>query len=209
MTSYRFELKKCPDCKCKFTRYALMSCNSIGATVYTDGFMEGSMYDSDSAILRCPKCCRFFWGEDVPTLKEMLDFDYFSKSRRGGRIATKVDGKDYEGLLRQEFWRNEDQEKYLRIRAWWSFNDEFRHSASDGLNFTDEFEINLQRLLSLLDSNNPVELIKQAEIYRELGRFDECLKLLDKQVDVNYVSAKNIIMHLADCKIRRVVAVVE
>jgi hypothetical protein len=47
----------------------------------------------------------------------------------------------------------------------------------------------------------------KAEIFRELGHFDECLKQLDQPVDDKYRMIVDTIKKLATCKKRQVVTI--
>ena len=71
--------------------------------------------------------------------------------------------------------RNLPVGKYIRIRAWWSFNDAYRRRAAEDFRVPPDQETNLRRLLQLLDTNHPEKSIMKAEILRELGEFDPCL----------------------------------
>jgi hypothetical protein len=118
--------------------------------------------------------------------------------------ARHVYGRDYEGALRQAIWKNKAQEKYIRIRAWWSFNSAYRGDPIKDFNLPSEQEANLRRLLQLLDTNDPDTSITRAEILRELGQFDECLNELDQAFDDAYSRVVDSIKRLAKGRTRQV-----
>lgn len=208
MTSYQIEIKQCPNCGCEFQIWAVASCNTIDAKFYTDGFVDGPMYDEGGDLLTCPECKRYFWWEDVPTKKTMRDFQSLRDPELGLLPhAGEVRGHQYEDILSQALWKTEAQEKYIRIRAWWSFNRVYRDYATEEFNMSHEGEANLLRLLQLLDPNDPDESIMKAEVLRQLGQFDECLKQLDQPVDDSYLKAIDTIKKLANCKKRYVVRI--
>ena len=205
MTSYWIEIKQCPNCDCEFTVWAVASCNTFGAKFYTDGFVDGPMYDEGSALLTCPECNRYFWREDVPTRESMRDSQFFSDSeRRSLPNAGQVHLRHYEDMLHQALWKTKTQEKYIRIRAWWSINSAYRGHATQEIDLSPEQEANLLKLLQLLDTNDSDELIMKAEVLRELGQFDECLKQLDQPFDDRYLPAIDAIKTLAKSKKRLV-----
>ncbi len=132
----------------------------------------------------------------------MNESDYLRDSKR--ESLPHAGGVDYVGLLQQAFWETPAQEKYIRIRAWWSFNSAYRGNATEEFSMSPEQEANLLRLLQLLDTNDPYESIMKAEILRGLGRFEECLKQLRQPFEDTYLSAIDAIKKLASCKERGV-----
>ena len=63
---------------------------------------------------------------------------------------------------------------------------------------------NLKSLSKMLDETEPNQRILKAEIARELGEFDECLRLLSHQFDERYAHAVGFIKKLAEEKVRAV-----
>ena len=205
MTSYQIEVRECPNCGCEFWALAVGSCNTFGAKWYTDGFVHGPMYDEGSAVLACPKCNAYLWREDVPTRESMRDSEYFQDpERRSLPEATQVYSCDHENLLRQKSWNNPTQEKYIRIRVWWSFNAVYRHGHGEDFDMPAEQEENLRRLLQLMDTNKEDSFVMQAEILRELGQFDECLEAADQVSGKRYSEAVDTIRKLAKAGKRKV-----
>jgi hypothetical protein len=172
------------------------------------------MHDFGSALMTCQRCRRHQWREDVPTQKSMSEQEYgslFDKNPESYRSRHPGQGSPqpfftnhYEDALHQELWKTEAQEKYIRIRAWWSFNNIYREKTTEKFNLTPEQKANLLKLLQLLNEDNPETSIMKAEVFRELGQFDECLKQLDQPFDSRYLSAVNAIKELANCKKRHV-----
>jgi hypothetical protein len=208
MTSYNVEIKQCPTCSAEFAAWAVASGNSFDAKFFTDGCILGSMFDEDSLLLRCPGCNKYFWRENVLTRKSMHDSQYFLafKEKSTPRLpnAEKLDGRDYDILVLLSFWKSEAQEKHIRIRAWWSFNDAYRFGQPEKFSMSPEQEANLIRLLELLDTNDPGESITRAEILRGLGQFDSCLQELNRPIEERYVMAVDTIKDLAIRKERKV-----
>ena len=230
MTSYRIETKRCPYCDQINLLLKPVSGNTFGAQAYTDGCVIGPMHDSGSALMTCTRCGRHQWREDLPTLKSMSEQEYRSfRDRTPKSYLSHItdqyeedNGADefiffngpqmffthhYENALHEELWKNEAQEKYIRIRAWWHFNNSYREKTTKEFILTPQQEANLLKLLQLLNTDIPEPSIMKAEVFRELGQFDECLKQLDQPFEIRYLPAVNAIKNLANCKKRHVGAI--
>jgi hypothetical protein len=72
MTSYLIQIKQCPECGCQFKVWAIASCNTIDARFYTDGSVEGSMYEEGSALLTCRNAIDIFGRRMCPPEKRFL-----------------------------------------------------------------------------------------------------------------------------------------
>lgn len=257
MTIYMVDLMQCPACACRFTAWNPASCNTFHARHYTDGFVEGPMFDHGPQLLACPQCKGYLWRAELPTLESVRDWKYFKDDNlRGHPAAMEVRDAGYEEALRQAPWHDDAQEKYLRLRAWWSFNRGYRGKI-DG--YTDPAEMrellcsdsptadaydietlleilrrhneaayrtfarthltldmkpprdlppdqtaNLERLIELLDPDREDETLMRAEALRELGRFSECLQVLDRGFAGRLARAAGQIRRLALEKKRRV-----
>lgn len=227
MTSYAIEIKQCPNCNSEFSAYHLNSCNTIDAIYYTDGAVYGPMYSEGSALITCPNCNNHFWREDVPTSKCIKESDFYRDAEMQLLPSENlVNGNNFIRLLHQKFWKTEVQEKYIRIRAWWSYNEAYRGKAYNELFHVSEIDFkcgkqrkemseedfvlspegreNLLQLLQLLNANNMSEVITKAEVFRELGQFGECLKLLNQPFKDMYLPIVNAIKNLANGRRRMV-----
>ncbi len=220
MTSYAFEVKQCTKCGSQFTISSVRSCNTFGATYYTDGFICGPMFTHQSALLSCPSCREFLWRDELPTIESTTDYDYYRASlRKSMPDALGMGLLIYEDAIKARIWRTEEQERYIRIRLWWLYNSDYykvRHRPwwllirERGEQHNEEFvlsseqEENLRRLLTLTDSPDPDMLIMRAEIFRELGEFGKCVEVLNKITDDRLQVAVDVIMRLARSGERRV-----
>jgi len=248
MTSYLSEIKLCPECGGKFVSYALLSCNTIGAKLYTDGCVEGCMYDEGCPLLKCPCCGQYIWDredktldavkesnfsaddflEDLPEdeLEEYKKTDYYKECKRNENIqenakslprAEGIYGDAFNDVFAHTPWKTAKQEKYIRIRVWWSFNGPFRPNNPYGFLYCvsansppkefylpDDQKENLGRLLDLLNAEETGDILTRAEILRQLGRFDECIKELDRPFHEQYLCAVTTIKNLAIAKKRQV-----
>lgn len=205
MTSYQFKIISCPACKKWLQILEVASCNTINATFYTDGFVSGPMYDEGGSILSCPLCDTKFWRTDVVNSIPERDPEYF-KHKKNHQVpsAYKLDLSSYPSLLTKKLWRNSEEEIYVRIRAWWAYNGHslsFFILKSEPPHSVEAKEANCERLLQLLDSkDDDDETILCAEICRELGKFEECLALLDRPFPNKYEQVLRVIRTLASKK---------
>ena len=210
MTFPLIATERCPNCGCEFIVGTFASCNTFGVTFYTDGFVDGPMYEEDSALLVYPECDTLFWWEDTPPLESTTDTEYFPESdQRSLPVAGKIQGHHYEDAICKSLWKNNSQEKCIRIKSWWLFNNNYRNNAAQEFNLPPEQKANLQRLLHLLDTNDPNDLLMKAEVFRTLGRFNECLKELSQPVGSGYSRAVYVIEKLAKSRKRQVVKLSE
>ena len=97
-----------------------------------------------------------------------------------------------------------NKELYLRQHAWWAANDAWRWLPNPTPAFSKGQVQNLNALSEMLDETEPNQRILKAEIARELGNFDECLRLLSYQFDKGYDCAVGFIKKLAEEKVRAV-----
>jgi hypothetical protein len=190
-------VRECPHCKAQFVHEETVSGNTIGAKFYTDGRSYAPMLPEHPWLAKCPTCGGLFWvdaarmveiGFDAvkgkpqvkaPSKKEMLDF-------LAGTALT------------------EDKQVYLRMRVWWAANDVWRWLPNPKPTFSKEHVKNLKALSALLDESNSDQRIIKAEIARELGEFEKCLKLLSYQVEKSYDWTVGFIRRLAQEKVRAV-----
>jgi hypothetical protein len=87
--------------------------------------------------------------------------------------------KDFRSLLDPQILGDRDQERYVRLRLWWLDNDCRRKGSPRSPKMSTRERSNIEVLADLLASDD-YDLLLKAEIMRELGRFAECLALLDQ-----------------------------
>ncbi|MGV7235314.1 MAG: hypothetical protein ACQ9ET_03560 [Nitrosomonadaceae bacterium] len=108
-----------------------------------------------------------------------------------------------------------ENEKYLRIMAWYIANDEYRVSIfplnEDDINivgslydgditktcFTPKQINNLEKLSNLLEDNNQADRLMKAEIARECALFEQALSLLKYEFDEGFSGYINAIKILS------------
>ena len=100
--------------------------------------------------------------------------------------------------LKKEEIRSEEDTFYLLLQIWWKYNDYFRENNADELsqNIKNKIPGLLNELLSIFDENDDNDLMMKGELLRELGRFPEAEKTLNKINTPEYSQAKQFILDL-------------
>lgn len=172
----------------------IASGNNFGARYWTDGKVDASMLPLTPSAVRCPHCHALLW---VSSLKEVGEIPgprgfgvprpEYDNSFDALPFIEKLEADDYLMAIRKgEF--SKDQEAYLRTMYWRLMNDSRRRSQTSIALSADE-QTNLRSLLQLvIETDEPSRLIR-AEIYRELGEFEECANALDYDFCDDYIPA--------------------
>jgi hypothetical protein len=114
------------------------------------------------------------------------------------------EGDDYERIL-DTASLDENREIYLRKQLWWIANHPSRDLDDLRLSGLDEQQRrNLAALHDLLDSETMEHRILKAEAARELGNFEEALRLLRDQPDLRGSKLANLIETLAEQRVSAV-----
>lgn len=196
-------VRECPKCKVSIEQPTMASGNTFGARFWTDGECEAPMFPDYLSFVKCPKCKHLFWiseAEKVEGADEntaVLAFDYIEPSE-----------SDYYKAVAAE--KDKAKQKYLRIRGWRASNDQWRKQPDvKEAKLSPEAKSNMNALSALLKESNPEERLLKAEIARELGKFDQCLKLLEFKFSRNLSDTASFIKSLAEKKcavVREIVA---
>jgi hypothetical protein len=210
---------ECPSCKGLLERRSISSGNTSRAKFRSDGQMRAPMLPTTPLLVACPKCkASIFWpsskevdsyetnvmtgflGADPPSV-ETLAF-------RAEMKAKKLRYKDVFGYEQAssaqiiEFIRNGSAESSfelpLRLLFWQRVNDERLEVGRIGLN-SDEQE-NLQKLLLLIDLKTDSHRLQKAEIYRQLGQFNDAMRILDYNFDDDISARAEQLMQTAERK---------
>jgi hypothetical protein len=207
----------CPQCGALARVFSLMSGNTLGATLWTDAYMDAPMLPRPPAITRCDNCTAFFWVKDAPRVGKV--------SRWSDEPAPEAwrNAPEVRPLSEDEHWEaiangsasNSQEERLLRTWAWWTGNHRFRdlpgsdwrarkiaRSKVSPKPSTDEIfssaaRQNLERLVALLEDTPPDDRLTKAEAARELGQFDQAIALLSVPFSEEYDFVARYILDLA------------
>jgi hypothetical protein len=186
------EIIACPTCGGQLKRETWLSGNTFGAKLYTDGRQVAPMMPWQAPVCRCPHCSAFFWltnALEIGTTGDGEESDVRSELRDPLALPEPSEA-DYYDALKSGLAKDRDQERQLRVLAWWRSNDVFRElgsqpmSAPAGPTMRRE---NLDSLLALLaKEDGPEAVIMRAELLRELDEFDRACAVLDSLSDPNF-----------------------
>jgi hypothetical protein len=168
-----------------------MSGNTFGARMWTDAKQIAPMLPEPPSFIRCAACSALFWLKDADELGQIdpwEDRDGMAASAWGTlHEAVEPDSDGYFEALQDGRELKAEEERELRILAWWKYNDGFRFEPpAEPLQLSDHARQNLESLARLLDAEEPEERIMKAEVLRELGRFDDASSTLDLVTDPNF-----------------------
>ena len=190
------EILACPHCKGLEKHRTLMSGNTFGASVWTDGKQIAPMLPLPPAVVRCSHCAAFYWLSDAEKVGAV---DLWREERRQGDpawtaapyVQEPVEEQYYEAL-ESGLAVDLDQQRALRILAWWRRNDAYRdlpRTQPGGIaTATAAGRKNLEELVSLLDADNESNAVMKAELLRELGEFESARHVLDSVASADYAA---------------------
>ena len=186
---------QCPNCDNKLKKKTLKSGNTFNAKYWTDGKREAPMLPESVVVTICKKCNKYFWVDDAEIIDEMepaeekyLELEYLEE----------LSLEQYIDSLKKVEIRSEEDTFYLLLQIWWKYNDYFRENNADELsqNIKNKIPGLLNELLSIFDENDDNDLMMKGELLRELGRFPEAEKTLNKINTPEYSQAKQFILDL-------------
>lgn len=185
---------KCPNCGDLLTKGSLMSGNTLGSEIFSDGKRIAPMLPEFPNLTKCKKCDTILW---LSKLKEIGTYGLIDEenSKWGNAdIAEFLDIEDYFRALNEGLAENKQEELFLRQRIWWAYNDRVRNGKNPFIDVNDEIKWreNCIKLISLLDESDLNQRIMIAEIRRNLGDFETCLEIIKKidNVELNWLKDK-------------------
>jgi hypothetical protein len=169
----------CPGCGHKIICRSIMSGNTFGGHLWSDGRGIFPMLPEIPELVECPKCKTIFWFKELND-PEIEDFGYSDDTGEDRSEAQVPSQKTYEQALKNKIYKTNEDEIYLRQRLWWAYNDKVRYSEGKNISLLNirSYRNNLLGLLSLLDMTNDQHQIMAAEINRNLAWFPEAIEIL-------------------------------
>lgn len=196
-------LRECPKCRALLVQQTMVSGNTFGARFWTDGKMVALMLPDQPWLVKCPKCGTLFWIDEAKKLGEQNSWDKGKKWLNAVQPGLPSE-KDFLSVLTKNKV-SQKKELYVRRHAWWLANDAFRTNSAAKFSYSSAQEKNIQTLAGLLDETDPDQRIMKAEAFRELGQFQECIKLLSNSFkDQEHAKVAGFIRELAMQKSRLV-----
>ena len=201
----------CPHCEALARHRTLLSGNTFGSTVWTDGKQIAPMMPIPPAVVKCHHCAECYWREDArkvgtvgwATVGEERD-DQVDPTWKVAPLIREPNEDDYYDALDRDFATDPVRKRELRILAWWRRNDAFRgpaaKSAAAFATLSPACRMNLEALRDLLDETNETDRIMKAEVYREIGEFGSAKALLGQVTSADFAAIVHQIRELCDAE---------
>jgi hypothetical protein len=176
---------RCPSCAALARHSTLLSGNSFGAKVWSDGFVDAPMYPDPPPYVQCRRCHTCYW---LARAEELAEED----APHWGEDVPFVRGASEESML----WALKSgrippgpEERALRTIAWWKANDAMRGRRGKRKAVSDW--VQAERLSNLkafaeLPAEDEHDQVRRAEAYRQLGDFEAARKTLSEVTDPDF-----------------------
>ena len=168
--------KACDACGRAIKLVPLVSGNTLGATLWSDGYLDAPQLPQQSLLGACRGCGAILY---LPDLAPYGDCDALSALE--DYSALPLMPEDMEGLIDRIGDVAEEVHLYLRLTYWQMMNMERRYDTP-WKPLSGAERANLRALLGLLGTDDADRLLK-AEVLRELGRYDEAAEVLSESFD--------------------------
>ena len=180
---------KCPNCSNLLTKASLMSGNTFGAKIFSDGKRIAPMLPEFPNLTKCKKCNTIFW---LSKLKEIGTFGWGADKNSDWQNADRAEFleiDDYYDAISKGIAENTQEELLIRQHIWWAYNDRIRKGQEIFNDESDELRWieNVKKLKILLDKSDINQKIMIAEINRNLGDFENCISII-QSIDNNDLS---------------------
>lgn len=166
----------CQKCDNLLILRSLMSGNTFGSVLYSDGKRVTPMNPSFPDFTKCKRCDSIFMISDLEEIGKYRFGENIPPAWQDADEAEFLSIADYHRAIESKV----ADEKFLRERLWWAYNDRIRNEEVIFQDILDEprWENNLREFLTLLDRNIVNERIVLAEVHRNLGEFDTCIRMI-------------------------------
>jgi len=175
---------KCPNCDNFLTKGSLVSGNTFGEKMYSDGKRIAPMLPEFPNLTKCKKCSAIFWLSKLQKLGTYDEFVDENPTYKNADEAKFLKIEDYFQALNKGIAENNDEELTIRQFICWSYNDRVRNNKAMFIDEEDElkWEKNTKALMSLLEAEYIDSRILLAELNRNLGNFETCIGII-KDID--------------------------
>jgi hypothetical protein len=172
----------------------LLSFNTFGARVWTDGKQVAPSLPRPPAVVKCHHCAKCYWLADAEKIGTVDPWS--NKEQRvdpawaaAQEVQEPVE-EEYYQALEKGLAADPRQERDLRVLAWWRRNDRFRdgapaQSAEAALPTTCRKEDEGSRLM-------------KAEVLRELGEFESAKQVLSRVASAQFSAVVGQLRSLCD-----------
>ena len=171
---------RCLTCGQLVVTSCLLFDNISGSKLFSDGKQIAPLVPEVPFFIKCKKCNAFYWLKKENKVAT-LDYDDKSNELESADLAQFLLLDEYQEALNLKVYKDTDEENYIRLKLWWAFNDKIRNNANDVFSANEQkiYEGNCSRLIDILDRKDASNRIIIAELFRNIGRFYECIKTLE------------------------------
>lgn len=171
---------KCPKCGNILSKGSVIDGNPLVGTFFSDEKKLSPFDPEYPEIGKCKRCGNLLWLDESNVVGSDKKIILYNARLLLSQRARFIDIEDYFVALDLGMGYNREKEVYLRKQIWWEHNDRLLDRGRMFKDKKDEikWENNLKRLLELLIDEDPTEKIMKAEIYRNLGHFEDCQNVL-------------------------------
>lgn len=153
-----------------------MSGNTFGGIFWSDGSYFAPMLPDLPVFTRCTGC-----GEILNIFKARHEEAGSWEEADDLPAVTHLSPDDIKEAIKSGRFKDTEEMIYLRRRLWWSMNDHpYGDETPTATEITGEYRENAIALMSLLSGESNGDPITKAELYRNLGDYEMCLKILMK-----------------------------
>ena len=182
-SSYDANLYKCPHCGAlKFLRLAY-GYDFDSVVRWSDTKKYYPQIQKPSYVQRCPACKKYYFKDDETLYKTDI---HCTCDVAWGRLTYQSLRDAFEQLSPKG-----KDEKQIRMMLLHAHNDlyggceEAKPRAEASIEEQQFFEENVQALILMANINDPYDRLLMAELYREMGRFEEAIRILREPFDYN------------------------
>lgn len=206
-------IKECPACKGHIIEKTIASGNTFGALFWPDGKMEAPMMPNYPAYIGCPHCKASFWIEDAELVKSLgwdegieLPDSILDIAQHKYPLSYKdpTESIYLQGLKDSKLTK--DKEIYLRVNLMRLYNDANRDQKTQRPT-TKAQKDNWQRLIEILGNETTEDKLLKAEVYREMGEFNQAKATLKGEFDDDYMQSLDLLDKLIEARDHRVMCI--
>lgn len=196
MSSAFFQVFACPTCGKLLKRSSLLSGNTVGARMYSDGKLESPRMPVRPDFTRCSGCSTYLWLADIPEVGTYTKWDeQIPAPWQDADVAQFLSMDEYFDAL--ETLSSPEEQLFIRRSIWWAYNDRIREDrgavvvwSSEKIKSDEEklftqpgdeerWTENSRQFIKLLDNTDQTQQIMKAELHRNLGEFAKCKALIE------------------------------
>jgi hypothetical protein len=171
---------KCPNCGNLLKNSSLMSGNTFGTIIFSDGKRVAPMLPKFPNLTKCKKCNTFLWLSKLGKIGSYRKRDETKPEWENADNVEFLEINDYFDMLKLGVFDNKSEENKIRREIWWAYNDRRRDGKEMFVDENDKlkWQENCLKLIDLLDFSDMNQRIMIAEINRNLGNFEKAIEII-------------------------------